>query len=256
MALRLPDRPEVLRVEAVSKTLDGHPVLDRVGLALGAGQTLTVLGSSGAGKSTLLRLVAALARPDAGRIVLFGRDTMRLGESELLPLRQRMGVVFQGGALFDSLTVLGNIALPLRLHTRVSDEEIRARVARLLERVGLPGIEGQRPATLSGGMQKRVAVARALVREPELLLFDEPTAGLDPPNARMICELIVTLGRDRGNASLVVTHDLACAFAVSDRVALLHEGRLVDVAPPDVFRRSPKAEVRAFLDGALDRAVA
>lgn len=254
MEPRRPEPPEVLRVEAVAKTFNGHPVLDGVELGLRACETLSILGGSGAGKSTLLRLVAGLAKPDAGRIVLFGQDSVPLDERELLPLRRRMGVVFQGGALFDSLTVLENVALPLRLHTRATDEEIRARVAELLEQVGLAGIEDRYPAELSGGMQKRVGVARALALEPDLLLFDEPTAGLDPTSARMICELIGTLRRHLCETSVVVTHDLACAFAVSDRIALLHAGRIVEVAHPDAFRSSPRPEVQKFLDGALVRA--
>lgn len=251
MTSQRPEFPEILRIDAVAKTFNGHPILDGVELGLGGGQTLTILGGSGAGKSTLLRLVAGLAKPDAGRIVLFGQDSVPLRERELLPLRRRMGVVFQGGALFDSLSVFENVAMPLRLHTHTGDREIGARVAELLEQVGLAGIEDHYPAELSGGMQKRVAVARALALRPELVLFDEPTAGLDPASARLICELIGTLRRDLCETAVVVTHDLACAFMVSDWIALLHAGRIVEVAPPEAFRSSPRPEVQKFLEGAL-----
>ena len=243
------EQPEVLRLEGVAKSYDGRPVLRGVDFSLGSGQTVSVFGGSGAGKSTLLRLVAGLIKPDAGRIVLFGQDEVPLSEYEMLPLRRRMGVVFQGGALFDSLTVGENIAFPLRVHTQTGPAAVRERVAEVLARVGLPGIEERYPAELSGGMKKRVGIARALVLWPEFLLFDEPTAGLDPSNARLIGELIAELHRDLCETSVVVTHDVECAFAISDFIAFLDEGRMVEVSPPDAFRRSPRPEVQQFLAG-------
>jgi len=246
-----PEYSELLRLEGVAKRFNGRPVLRGVDFSLGSGETVSVFGGSGTGKSTLLRLVAGLIKPDRGRIVLFGQDEVPLSESEMLPLRRRMGVVFQGAALFDSLTVGENIAFPLREHTQAREREIRDRVAALLARVGMPGIEDRSPGELSGGMKKRVGIARALALSPELLLFDEPTAGLDPSAARLVGGLIAELHQDLGVTSLVVTHDVPWAFAISDRIALLHEGRVVEAAPADAFRQSPKPEVQQFLTGAL-----
>lgn len=245
-------RPEILRIRGLHKTFNGHGVLAGVDLSLRACETVSVLGGSGAGKTTLLRLLAGLIKPDRGQIFLFGRDHVPLSERELLPLRRRIGVVFQGAALFDSLTVRENIAFPLRVHTKASEGEIRDRVAEVLEQVGLPGIEEQYPAELSGGMKKRIGVARALALQPDLVLFDEPTAGLDPRNARMICELIAGLRRDLCETSVVVTHDLHCAFTVSNQITFLHNGKIIEVAPPENFRNSSRPEVQKFLEGAFN----
>jgi phospholipid/cholesterol/gamma-HCH transport system ATP-binding protein len=245
------EQREILRLEGVTKRFNGRPVLRGVDLSLGSGQTVSVFGGSGTGKSTLLRLVAGLIKPDRGRIVLFGQDEVPLSEGEMLPLRRRMGVVFQGAALFDSLTVGENVAFPLREHTQAREPEIRDRVAALLARVGMPGTEDRDPGELSGGMKKRVAIARALALSPELILFDEPTAGLDPSTARLVGGLVAELHQDLGVTSLVVTHDVQWAFALSDRIALLHEGRVVEAAPPDAFRHSARPEVQQFLGGAL-----
>ena len=163
-----------------------------------------------------------------------------------------MGVVFQGAALFDSLSVFENIAFPLRLHTQSSEGEIRNRVVEVLEQVGLPGVEDQYPAELSGGMKKRVGIARALVLQPEAVLFDEPTAGLDPQNVRMICGLIAELHRDICQTSVVVIHDVHCAFAISNQIAFLHRGEIIEVASPEDFRNSSRPEVQAFLEGVFD----
>ena len=241
---------EVVRLVGVAKSFSGRPVLRGVDFSLGRGQIVSVFGGSGAGKSTLLRLVAGLIKPDAGRILLFGQDEVPLSEAEMLPLRRRMGVVFQGAALFDSLTVGENVAFPLREHTQRREPEIRDRVAALLARVGLPGLEATR-RELSGGMKRRVGIARALALSPEVMLFDEPTAGLDPSAARLIGGLVAELHQALGTTFLVVTHDVPWAFAISDRIDLLHGGRVVEEAPPEAFRRSPKAEVQQFLAGVL-----
>lgn len=250
------ERQEILRIERIHKTFNAHQVLDRIDLSLRACETVSLLGASGSGKTTLLRLIAGLIKPDRGQIFLFGRDIVPLSERDLAPIRRWIGVVFQEGALFDSLTVSENIAFPLRLHTRKGETEIRARVAELLEQVGLPGIEGYYPVELSGGMKRRVGIARALALEPELVLFDEPTGGLDPKNARMICDMIATLPRNLCRTSVVVTHDLQCAFARSDQIAFLHQGRISEVASPEDFRNSSRPEVQMFLEGALDQATA
>jgi phospholipid/cholesterol/gamma-HCH transport system ATP-binding protein len=242
---------EILLVEQVHKGFKNGRVLDGVSLKLRACETVSILGGSGSGKTTLLKLIAGLIQPDKGYIFLFGRDIVSLSERELTPFRRRMGMVFQGAALFDSLTVYENVAFPLRLHTRADEGEIRERVVEVLYWVGLPGIAGHYPHELSGGMKKRVGIARALALRPEIVLFDEPTTGLDPKNARTICELIAELRRDICQTSVVVTHDLHCAFTVSNQIALLHKGKIVEVAGPEEFRNSPKPEVQAFLEGVI-----
>jgi phospholipid/cholesterol/gamma-HCH transport system ATP-binding protein len=245
---------EILQIHELRKSFNGHDVLAGVDFSLRACETVSILGGSGSGKTTLLRLIAGLVKPDRGRIVLFGHDSAALSERELLPFRRRMGFVFQGAALFDSLTVFENVAFPLELHTKASAGKIRERVAHVLEEVGLPGIEDRYPAELSGGMRKRVGIARALVLQPDLLLFDEPTAGLDPANTRMICELIAGLRSRFCEASVVVTHDLRCAFMMSSQITFLHHGRITEVSAPEEFRHSSRPEVRTFLEGALQGA--
>lgn len=252
MAEPMIERPEILRIQGLHKVFRSHQVLAGIDLSLRACETVSVLGASGSGKTTLLKLLASLIKPDRGRIFLFGQDVVPLSERDLVPLRRRIGVVFQGAALFDSLTVFENIAFPLRLHTRTSEGVIRARVAELLEQVGLPGIEEQYPAELSGGMAKRVGLARALALQPDLVLFDEPTAGLDPKSARMICELIAGLRRDLCETAVIVTHDLQCAFSRSDQIAFLHQGQIIEVASPGDFQNSSRPEVQMFLEGTFD----
>jgi phospholipid/cholesterol/gamma-HCH transport system ATP-binding protein len=253
MATMVMERSEILRIHGIHKTFTAHRVLSGIDLSLRACETVGILGGSGSGKTTLLKLIAGLIKADQGQIFLFGKDITALSEQELLPFRKRMGVVFQGAALFDSLSVFENIAFPLRLHTRAGEGEIRTRVAQLLDQVGLPGIGERYPAELSGGMKKRVGIARALAREPELVLFDEPTAGLDPKNARMICNLIAELRRTVCETSVVVTHDLQCAFAISDQIAFLHQGEIIEVAAPENLRHSSRPEVQMFLTGAFDQ---
>ncbi len=245
------ERPEILRISGLTKSFSGHRVLSEIEFRLRGCETMSILGGSGSGKTTLLKLMAGLIKPDRGRIVLFGQDHVPLSERDLLPLRRRIGVVFQGAALFDSLSVFENIAFPLRLHTPAGEPEIRDRVAEVLAEVGLPGIEDRSPDQLSGGMRKRVGIARALALRPDLLLFDEPTAGLDPANARMVCELIAGLQRNLCETSVVVTHDLHCAFMVSNQITFLYQGTIVEVAAPEAFRNSRRPEVQEFLAGAL-----
>lgn len=225
------------------------PVLWDVTLAVERGETLTILGRSGVGKSVLLKLIIGLLKPDAGAVMIEGLDIVPLPERALMPLRRRMGMLFQGGALFDSLTVADNVAYGLRVQGRLSAQEIAQQVAHSLTLVGLAGIERRYPAELSGGMQKRVALARALAMEPAILLYDEPTTGLDPTTAQCITQLIRDIQRQLGVTSIVVTHDLESAFHVSDRLALLWEGQIVAVGPPHALQRSADERVRGFLEG-------
>ena len=240
----------VIALHGICKTFDGHVVLDHLDLEVQEGETFSILGGSGTGKSVSIKMMIGLLRPDTGRILVRGRDVTDLRERDWTEVRARFGMVFQGSALFDSLSVLENVAYPLREHTDLDEPAIARRVAEKLSLVGLDGIEGKLPAELSGGMRKRVAVARAVALDPEIILYDEPTTGLDPANSRRIGELIVSLRSRLGVTSVVVTHDLALCFAVSDRIGLLHEGHLVQVAAPDVLRSEPVPEVRDFLAGA------
>jgi phospholipid/cholesterol/gamma-HCH transport system ATP-binding protein len=242
--------PALVEVIDVFKAFDGHPVLRGLSFSALKGETLVVMGGSGSGKTVLLRLIAGLLRPDRGQIRVFGRNIERLSEEELLPIRRRMGYVFQGAALFDSLTVYENVAYPLREHTRLGEAAIRARVLESLARVGLDGgVLTLLPAELSGGMRKRVGIARALISEPEIMLFDEPTAGLDPTNARLVGELIREVQAGVCDTSLVVTHDLELARAVADRVAVLIDGRFAALGPRDQVLETDEPAVRAFLAG-------
>jgi phospholipid/cholesterol/gamma-HCH transport system ATP-binding protein len=240
----------VIALRRVSKAFDGHVVLDGLDLEVERGETFTILGGSGSGKSVSVKLMIGLLRADRGQVIVNGADVTQLQERDWIPVRQDFGMVFQGSALFDSLSVLDNVSYPLREHTDMSDEEIRKRVAEKLALVGLEGIEEKLPSELSGGMKKRVAVARAVAMDPKVILYDEPTTGLDPANSRRIGELISSLQSRLGVTSVVVTHDLSLCFAVSDRVGLLYEGRLAQVARPDDLRRDPIPQVREFLEGA------
>ncbi|RIL03479.1 MAG: ABC transporter ATP-binding protein [Proteobacteria bacterium] len=236
----------------VHKAFHGKPVLRGVDLAIARGETFTILGGSGSGKSVCLKHVIGLLRPDRGRIAVLGTDVGRLRETEWVAIRRRCGMVFQGAALFDSLSVHENVAYPLRQHQDLPEPRVRARVAECLEAVGLPGVEAMLPAELSGGMRKRVGVARAIALEPELVLYDEPTTGLDPANARRIAELIAELNRRLHVTSVVVTHDLDLCFAVSDRLGLLKGGRIAACGSVDEMRASEHPDVRAFFEGVQD----
>jgi phospholipid/cholesterol/gamma-HCH transport system ATP-binding protein len=240
----------VVDVHDLRKRFDTNEVLRGVSFAVTRGETLVVMGGSGSGKTVMLRHVAGLIRPSSGTVEVFGRRIDHLSEEELLPIRRRMGYVFQGAALFDSLSVLENVAYPLREHTSLREAAIRERVVHFLSLVGLgPEILDLLPAELSGGMRKRVGIARALVGEPEVLLFDEPTAGLDPTNAKMVAELIVRLRGGICDTAVVVTHDLELAKTVADRLAILIDGRFAALGPLAAALGSTDPAVQAFLAG-------
>jgi len=235
------------------KAFDGNQVLRGVDLTVQPGESLTIIGGSGTGKSVLLRLIIGLMKPDAGNIRLEGINIVPLRETELLKVRRRVGMVFQGSALFDSLSVAENVAFALREHTTLSEQEIADRVREALDLVGLDAIEGMAPADLSGGMKKRVAVARAIALPPSVLLYDEPTTGLDPTNVEKITDLILDLKTKIGVTSVVVTHDMPSALKVSDRVAMLHQGRIAAVGSPAEIQRTHDSLIRDFMEGHLQR---
>jgi phospholipid/cholesterol/gamma-HCH transport system ATP-binding protein len=238
---------EVIDVRKSFETVD---VLKGISLRLDKGETLVVMGGSGSGKTVLLRLIDGLIRPDSGSIRLFGQNIEHLSEDELLPIRRRLGYVFQGAALFDSLTVEENVGYPLREHAQVGEAEIRERVVHFLSLVGLDEkVLPLLPAELSGGMRKRVGIARALIGQPEGLLFDEPTAGLDPTNSKLVGELISELGTGVCDTAIVVTHDLELAKTVADRVAVLIHGQFATIGRLDDVLGSRDPDVQAFLSG-------
>ena len=239
----------MIRIQGLAKRLGRKPVLDGLDLEIPTGCTLVVLGQSGTGKSVLLKHIIGLMQPDAGTIEVDGTVVTGMDEHALDEVRKRFGMLFQGSALFDSLSVGENIALPLREHTDLDDAAIRARVAERLEWVGLPGIEDMKPASLSGGMRKRVGLARAIAMDPAYILYDEPTTGLDPIMSDTINRLIRSLQARIGVTSIVVTHDLHSAFAVGDRMAMLHAGRVVFSGTADETRTTTDARVRQFIEG-------
>ncbi|MBI5500599.1 MAG: ABC transporter ATP-binding protein [Deltaproteobacteria bacterium] len=242
-----PQDPIHIRVEDVHKSYGENHVLRGVDLLIHRGKTNVVIGGSGAGKTVLLRQLIALERPDRGRILLDGQDVVSLGEVQLNRIRRRFGMVFQASALFDSMTVFENVAFPLREHTRLPGREIRKRVAAKLEVLGLGGTENRMPGEMSGGMRKRAAVARALILEPEILIYDEPTAGLDPIASRNVDRLINDTAEHFRGTSVVISHDMNTTFGVGHYVALLHEGRIRASGRPAEIAASTDPVVRRFL---------
>jgi len=241
-----------LELKDIHKRFGALIVLDGVDLQVPRGQSLVIIGGSGSGKSVLLKHIVGLMRPDKGEVWFQGQRIDHLPERRLMEVRRRVGFLFQMGALFDSATVGENIAFPLMEHTDRSPEQIAQIVRQKLEMVGLPGIESKMPAELSGGQRKRVALARAIALDPELILYDEPTTGLDPIRADVINELVLKLKRELSVTSIVVTHDMQSAFKVGDRIVMLHEGKLAFDGTPAQIRASEDPVVRRFVAGEAD----
>lgn len=240
---------ELIHFEHLKKSFGPKRVFDDLELTVKAGETLVVIGGSGSGKSVLLKCLIGLMRPEGGRILFQGQDLMHFREEDYFAVRRHVAMVFQGSALFDSLTVGENVAYPLREHfPELPPEEVARRVTEKLSWVNLPGTEGMMPADLSGGMRKRVGLARAIATDPEVILWDEPTTGLDPVTTQNINAMINSMKKRLGCTSIVVTHDMVSAFAVADRIAMLANRRIVQVGTPEEMRRSTVPEVRAFLD--------
>jgi phospholipid/cholesterol/gamma-HCH transport system ATP-binding protein len=239
--------PSLIRCQGVRKSFGAKAVLRGVTLEVPAGETVVLLGGSGSGKSVLLKHLNGLLRPDDGSIEVEGTHLETLDEDDLVPVRRRVSMLFQQGALFDSLTVGDNVAFPLREHRMLEEDAIPARVAEVLAMVGLEETERLMPSELSGGMRKRAALARSLVLEPKAVLYDEPTTGLDPVVAAKINHLIRDLQKRLGLTSVVVTHDLASAFYLGDRVAFLAEGRIRFFGTPEEARASTDEMLHEFL---------
>ena len=239
----------MIRIRGLKKRLGLKQVLDGVDLDIQAGETVVVMGRSGSGKSVLLKHIIGLMAPDAGSIEVEEEEIVGMAEGELDNVRKRFGMLFQSAALFDSLTVGENVGLGLREHLRLKDQEVHQRVAERLSWVGLASIEAMKPASLSGGMRKRVGLARALAMDPQYILYDEPTTGLDPITADAIDQLIRSLQKRLGVTSIVVTHDMTSAYKVADRMVMLYEGRMVFSGTPQETRTTGNAVVRQFVEG-------
>jgi phospholipid/cholesterol/gamma-HCH transport system ATP-binding protein len=243
----------IIELKDVHKSFDSKKVHTGVSLSIKKGENITILGGSGSGKSVLLKEITGLIKVDMGEVIIEGENIVPMSEEELIHVRKKIGMLFQGAALFDSLTVAENIAYPIREHFKHTEGEIRDIVAKNLELVGLPGIEDKYPSDLSGGMKKRVGLARAMAMEPKILLYDEPTTGLDPPNISRINHLIRDMQERFGITGVVITHDVMnSAFPVSDRIAFLYRGKIVFVGTVEEAKNTDIEELSDFIHGRLD----
>ncbi|MDX9724000.1 MAG: ATP-binding cassette domain-containing protein, partial [Myxococcota bacterium] len=234
------------------KSFGDKCVLAGVNLCVKSGEVFFIVGSSGAGKSVLVKHLVGLLRPDEGQIRLDGRDITALSEAEFFEVRKRCAMVFQNATLFDSMSLVDNVALPIRKHFRVSTSEARRRATSKLELVGMAALAERFPAEFGDGMRKKVAIARALTLNPEYVIFDEPTTGVDPISARMVDRVIADLSRHSGVTAIVISHDLRSIFSIADRIALLYQGRFLLDGSRQVFRDSQDPIVRQFMDGCAD----
>ncbi len=240
----------MITIENLHKLFGDNKVLDGVNLTIEKGKTFVIIGRSGCGKSVLLKHIIGILKPDKGRILIDDCDITKMSENELNEVRKKFGMLFQGAALFDSLTVGENVAFGLIRHTTLSRERIKSIAREKLRLVGLVGIEDQKPAELSGGMKKRVGLARAIAMEPEILLYDEPTTGIDPIMGDAINELIIELHDKLKITSIAVTHDMASAYKIADRIAMLYEGKIIAVGTPREIKNTTNSIVRQFITGA------
>ena len=246
------DELPMISLQSVSKAFGGKSVLDGLSLDIARGESLVIVGGSGTGKSVTLKHIIGLIKPDSGKVVVAGDDICCMKPVELNRFRRLFGMSFQEGALFDSMSVFENIAFPLRRHTKKSEEAIRERVHECLELVHLEGVDSKRPSELSGGMRRRVGFARAIALEPEILLFDEPTTGLDPVISAVVAGLIVEMDERLGTTTVTITHDMKVAFKIADRIAMLYKGKVIEASTPEQFRASDNPIVQQFIEGRAD----
>jgi phospholipid/cholesterol/gamma-HCH transport system ATP-binding protein len=239
----------MISVQHVDKSFGGKQVLNDLSIEVGRGESVVIVGGSGTGKSVTLKHMIGLLRPDAGRILVDGHDICVMTGMELNRFRRMFGMSFQEGALFDSMSVFENIAFPLRRNTKMTEGEIRERVEECLKLVHLHGVESKRPSELSGGMRRRVGFARAISHGPQILLFDEPTTGLDPVISDVIAELIREMDNTLNTTTVTITHDMKVAFKIADRVAMLFKGSIIEEGTPQQFQQSTNPIVQQFIEG-------
>ena len=239
-------------LEGLSKSFNGVKVLDNLNIEFGEKQITVVIGRSGGGKSVMLKHIIGLMKPDSGKVLIGGIDINTLKKKELNEIRKKFGMVFQDGALLDSLNVFENVAFPLRQHLKLSENEIKDRVFSVLEDVGLKGQENKMPSEISGGMRKRVGVARALILKPEIMLFDEPTTGLDPIMSDVINNLIISMHNKFQFTGIIISHDISGAFKTGNIIAMLYDGSIIESGAPEEFRKSINPVVKQFIKGSME----
>ncbi|MBU0759444.1 MAG: ABC transporter ATP-binding protein [Candidatus Omnitrophica bacterium] len=240
----------MIEIINLSKSFGDSKVLDNLNLTINSDEAMVIIGRSGCGKSVLLKHIIGLLRPDSGQVLMDGNDIAKMDYKNLDELRLRFGMLFQGAALFDSMTVGENVGFALREHTDMKEDLLREKVAEALGMVGLKGIEDLTPAELSGGMRKRVGLARAICNNPKIILYDEPTTGVDPVMADAVNELIIDLNHKLKVTSIVVTHDMVSAYKIATRIAMLYKGRIIAVGTPEEIKNSQDPVVRQFITGA------
>ena len=239
----------MIRIVDLHKSFGQKEVLRGVDLTVQKGETMVVIGQSGSGKSVLIKHMIGLLKPDSGQIYVDDIDITRLRDDALMRATRKFGMLFQGAALFDSMTVAENVRFGLERYTKLSEEQIQKRVAESLDLVGLKGAECLMPSELSGGMKKRVGLARAIAYQPEIMLYDEPSTGIDPIRADAINDLINKLKCEMGITSVVITHDMVSSYKIADRIAMLYEGRIIEVGTPEEIRSSPNPVIQQFIHG-------
>ena len=239
-------------LEGLSKSFNGVKVLDNLSIQFGEKQITVVIGRSGGGKSVMLKHIIGLIKPDSGEVLIGGININTLKKKELNEIRKKFGMVFQDGALLDSLNVFENVAFPLRQHLKLSEKDIKDRVFSVLEDVGLKGQENKMPSEISGGMRKRVGVARALILNPEIMLFDEPTTGLDPVMSDVINNLIISMHNKFKFTGIIISHDISGAFKTGNIIAMLYDGRIIESGSPEEFRKSINPVVKQFIKGSME----
>ena len=242
----------IIELNNIHKTFDGQRVLDGLNLQINTGQITVIIGQSGGGKSVLLKHMIGLIKPDQGEALVQGVDIGRLNDRQLNDVRKNFGMLFQAAALFDSMTVAENVAFPLREHTRLKPDEIEEIVESKLRQVGLRGVSHKMPSELSGGMQKRVGLARAVALDPKIILFDEPTTGLDPVTADAIDRLIVDTQQRTNATCVVISHDIESTFKIADTVAMLYRGKIVEIGEPETVKSSDNLVLQQFIQGKAD----
>ena len=242
----------MIELKDLKKSFKGQKVLDGISLVLPEGKITVIIGPSGTGKSVLLKHILGLIKPDSGQIFIDGKDISRMHEHELNDIRKNFGVCFQDAALFDSMNVGENVGFPFRIHSKMTPVEIVQGVSKLLNEVGLQGIEEKMPSQISGGMRKRVGLARALAMRPKFLLFDEPTTGLDPVMSNAINALIGEVQKKTGATSLMISHDIDGAFKLADHLVMIYKGKIVLEGSPETFKKSNDPLVKQFIEGRID----